>query len=40
MSDVLIVVHGSREDAVVLAEQTAARLEANGTTTHLSLIHI
>ena len=36
MSDVLIVVHGSREDAVVLAEQTAARLEANGTTTHLA----
>ena len=30
MSEVLLVVHGSREDAVALAATTAARLESQG----------
>ena len=36
MSDVLLVVHGSRDDAVALAEATASRLEASGNTAHVA----
>jgi len=38
VSRVLLVVHGSRDDAVVLAEATAKRLAASGTAAELVLL--